>query len=148
MSSSSSTCDCKSPTTTHVCTNNNFSSFWSIFNFHFQKRVQYFGHYLQSLGLGSIRACRSLSFRGFTSYKNSYGWLSIFLLPGTADAEKIMVPPYDEKEIEGPERWLWQVQKCSTNSCSLCKNLAKHTSAIILRLRHRLRNYWSYLSSS
>ena len=43
-----------------------------------------------------------------------YGWLSIFLLPGTADVDKIMVPPYDEKENEGLERWLWQVQKCST----------------------------------
>ena len=61
--------------------------------------------------------------------------------------KKIMVPPYDEKENEGLARWCWQVQKCSTNSCSLCKNLAKHTSAAILRLRHCHRNYWSYLSS-
>ena len=35
-----------------------------------------------------------------------YGWLSIFLLPGMADAEKFMVPPDAEKENEGLERWL------------------------------------------
>ena len=33
-----------------------------------------------------------------------YGRLSIFVLPGTAYAEQIMVLPYDEKENEGLER--------------------------------------------
>ena len=32
---------------------------------------------------------------------DSYGWLSKFLFPGTADAEKAMVPPSDEKENKG-----------------------------------------------
>ena len=32
-----------------------------------------------------------------------YGWLSIFLLPKSANAAKIMVPPHDEKENEGLE---------------------------------------------
>ena len=32
-----------------------------------------------------------------------HGWLSIFFLPGTANAAKIMVLPYDEQESEGLE---------------------------------------------
>ena len=50
--------------------------------------------------------------------------------------KNFMVPPYDEKDNEGLERWLWQVQKYSTNFVpyiTLCKNLAKHTSAFIFR---------------
>ena len=44
------------------------------------------------------------------------------------DAEKIMVPTYDEKDNEGLERWLWQVQKYSTNLVPYVKT-SQHTLA-------------------
>ena len=48
-----------------------------------------------------VRSVRSVS--SVRSSRKTFGWLSIFLHPGTANAAKTTVPPYDENKNEGLE---------------------------------------------